>query len=116
MTSVYIVDGEECESEGANAFGNENQRFVIVDVTSVDENGVNGMMIYPNPANDFVKVSIVNSQQSTVRIYNTLGMLIEEIEMTSNEIEINISRYTQGIYFFNVETENGNVTKKVVKN
>ena len=116
VTSVYIVDGEECESEGANAFGNENQRFVIVDVTSINENGVNDMMIYPNPANDFVKVSTVDSQQSTVRIYNTLGMLIEEIEMTSNEIEINISRYTQGIYFFNVETENGNVTKKVVKN
>ena len=43
-------------------------------------------------------------------------MLIEEIEMTSNEIEINISSYTQGIYFFIVETENGNVTKKIVKN
>lgn len=116
VTAVYIVDGEECESEGANAFGNENQRFVIVDVTSISENGVEGMMIYPNPAKDFVKVSAISGQLSVVRIYNYLGILIDEIEINSDEVEINISDYNSGVYFFNVETENGNVTKKVVKN
>ena len=41
-------------------------------------------------------------------------MLVEEIEINSNETEINVSDYNPGIYFFSIQTENGNVTKKIV--
>ena len=55
-----------------------------------------------------------NSQQTTVKIYNTVGMLVEEIEMNSGEIEINVSEYNPGIYFINISNEESNVTKKIV--
>ena len=41
-------------------------------------------------------------------------MMIEEIEINSNETKINVSDYKTGIYFFNIQTENGSVTKKIV--
>ena len=84
------------------------------DWTNVTETEDVNVMIYPNPAKDFVKVSTVNGQQSTVKVYNTLGMLVEEIEINSNETEINVSDYNPGIYFFSIQTENGNVTRKIV--
>ena len=84
------------------------------DWTNVAETEDVNVMIYPNPASDVVKVTTVNGQQSTVRIYNILGMLVEEIEINSNETEINVSDYNPGVYFFNIQTENGNVTKKIV--
>ena len=37
-------------------------------------------------------------------------MLVEEIEMNSDDIEINVSEYKRGIYFINI---NG-ITKKLV--
>ena len=43
-------------------------------------------------------------------------MLVEEIEVNANEVEINTSGYNSGVYFINIETENGNVTKKFIKN
>ena len=70
--------------------------------------------IYPNPAKDFVKLTAQGSQLTAVKVYNCLGMMVEEIEVNANEAEINISEYNTGIYFFNVMTENGNVVKKVV--
>ncbi len=70
--------------------------------------------IYPNPAKDLVKLSVVSGQQSAVRIYNVLGMMVNEIEMNSNEIEINVSSYKPGIYFINVGTSNGNIIKKMI--
>ena len=39
-------------------------------------------------------------------------MLVEEVEMNSEEIEINVSDYKSGIYFINV---NGKVEKLVVE-
>ena len=70
---------------------------------------------YPNPARDFIKLSAVSGQLSAVRVYNTLGMLVEEFEMQSNEIDINISDYKSGMYFINISTDNGDTfTEKVV--
>ena len=73
--------------------------------------------IYPNPAKDFVKVTTVNSQQSTVRVYNCLGMLVEEITVGTRHatsVEINTSGYKSGVYFVEVMTDNGSVTKKMI--
>ena len=83
-----------------------------VNVSEINE--TSSFNVYPNPASDFVKVTTVNGQQSTVKVYNTLGMLVEEIEINSNETEINVSDYNPGVYFFSIQTENGNVTKKIV--
>lgn len=111
VKAVYIKDGEECESEAANAYGS-NEDYVIVEVNSIDENGANGLMVYPNPARDFVKLSALNGQLSVVRVYNTLGMMVEEIEVNSSDVEINISDYNPGIYFFNIDGE----VVKIIKN
>ena len=39
-------------------------------------------------------------------------MLIEEIEVNSNEVEINVSDYNPGIYFFNVDGK----TYEIIRN
>ena len=99
MTSVPVV-----ELDGAG---------IGVVETTTSENTFN---IYPNPAKDFVKVSTADGQHTTVKIYNTLGMLVETRLATSatNEIEINVSEYNPGIYFINISNEEYNVTKKIV--
>ena len=114
------------ESEQSEAF-----EFELKDVSL--EEIENDFFIYPNPARDVVKVSTVNCQQSTVnsqlstvncqlsviRVYNYLGILIEEISVGTRHatsVEINVSDYNAGIYFINVQTENGNQIKKFIKN
>ena len=86
------------------------------DWTNVAETENVNVMIYPNPAKDVVRLSTDNSQQTTVRIYNVMGILVGTRLATSetDEIEINVSDYNPGIYFFNIQTENGSVTKKIV--
>ena len=84
-------------------------------VVGTEENEIENISIYPNPSRDFVKLTAQGSQLTAVKVYNCLGMMVEEIEVNANEAEINISEYNTGIYFFNVMTESGNVIKKVVK-
>ena len=80
--------------------------------TSEYHSSSNNFSIYPNPASDFVKISSTSSQPSIVKVYNCLGMLVEEFEMNSEEIGINISDYNSGVYFVEVDGE----IVKVVKN
>lgn len=93
---------------------------VIYNHVSIEENTKANVSVYPNPAKDYIKLAI-SGQLSVVRIYNVLGMLVEEITVgthldtsatNSDEIEINISDYNPGIYFFNI---NGSVTKVLIK-
>ena len=112
--NYYKKDVEPFVNDGYPVFDSEK-------IPALDINGTIGVdetiaevyvEIYPNPASDFVRVSTVNGQQSTVRVYNTLGMLVEEIEMNSNEIDINISDYKSGMYFIDVD---GTISKIVVR-
>ena len=86
------------------------------DWTNVAETEDVNVMIYPNPAKDVVRLSTDNSQQTTVRIYNVMGMLVGMRLATSetDEIEINVSDYNPGVYFFNIQSEEFNVTKKII--
>ena len=81
-------------------------------ITGIAENTSSNISVFPNPAQDFVKISAVGSQPSVVKVYNCLGMLVEEFEMTSEEIEINVSDYNPGVYFFNVNGE----TFRIIRN
>lgn len=99
----------ECYSPPAKAKYNDDYFVKVCNSTDVDENKSHQVRIYPNPTREFIKLSAVGHQLSSVRIYNCLGMLIDEIEISSDEIEINVSDYRSGIYFINIQDEDGNV-------
>ena len=81
-----------------------------VNVTEVKENNIN---IYPNPVKDAVKIQ--GNNINSISIYNCVGFLVEKIEVSNNETEINMNDYNTGIYFVQVNSENGTTTRKVVK-
>ena len=74
---------------------------------------LNNVMVYPNPANDVVVLSAVSSQLSVVKVYNMLGILVDEIKVNAMKIELDVSDYNPGIYFFNI---NGETVKIIIEN
>ena len=117
-----ILDGKTHIAEVVAVYENEitsigDLNIIINDWVNVNENKVKEsyISIYPNPAKDFVKLSAVRAQLSAIKIYNSIGMMVEEMEVNANEVEIDVSKYNSGIYFFNIQTENGNHIQKVLK-
>lgn len=106
----YFTVSSVCE----NGESEQSETFEFEIIGESLEEISNNIKIYPNPASDFVKLSAIGSQLSTVKIYNYLGILIEEIEVNSNDIEINVSNYNIGVYFVEVVTEKGSLIKKIV--
>lgn len=76
------------------------QFVVMVDDTwSVDENEAS-VTLYPNPANDFV--TLKGENLGTVRVYNTLGQVMDEFEANGSELRINTTCYENGVYVVKV--------------
>lgn len=72
--------------------------------------------IYPNPTNDdCVIASDVNISNITIKdSFGQVALTLEGID--NNSIQVQTSTIEQGVYYIEVETENGNQTKKLVRN
>ena len=99
---------------------NENKGFPIIeriiydDIKEVNEDAMQ-VSIYPNPSSDFVKLSAVGCQLSMVRIFNGIGVLVSEMNINSDEAEIDVSNYRSGIYFIHVYSDDKVSCSKIVK-
>ena len=77
--------------------------------TGVNENEGHLMVLYPNPANDYVRLEGIEAN-SEVRIYNAMGALVKVVNANADE-EIGISELSDGLYLLRC----GNATLRFVK-
>jgi hypothetical protein len=73
---------------------------------SVDENGMERLHLYPNPANDKIHLEGLEGQHE-IQIYNIYGMMVKTININGDS-EIDINDLSSGLYFLNV---NGHAIK-----
>jgi hypothetical protein len=71
------------------------------------------LVIYPNPAKDFVMVRSTGELQS-VRIFNNLGEVVYDKALTSKELMVSTSFFRPGLYLMKVQTMAGIESKKLV--
>jgi hypothetical protein len=73
----------------------------------------NGLMIYPNPANDLVNISATNDIK-TIEILNYIGQTIyTNNNVNMKKVQLNVSTYKAGVYFVKITTTSGIRTSKV---
>jgi len=76
--------------------------------------------IYPNPATDIVNVSNVNNVNvSNVIIADINGRTVKQKSfgsVSSDNLNVNISDLSAGVYMMTINSDQGSVTKKIVKN
>ena len=69
--------------------------------------------VYPNPVSE--QLTLQGEGIQYVRLVTVTGACIYESAVKQHEIEIDMTRLPQGLYFLSVQTENGMIVKKVVK-
>jgi hypothetical protein len=95
--------------EGFEAFMWLLDNIEVVEKTGVDENGSNGLAVYPNPASDRIRIEGLEAD-SEVQIYNALGELVKTVKAEANG-EINIVELAKGLYLVRC----GTATMRFVK-
>jgi len=84
---------------------------VAINNVSVKEYGNSiQCVIYPNPTKGVLNIQS-NDDIKTIVVYNTLGTLVQ----TENLKTFSISALPQGMYFINIQTEKGSITKRIIK-
>jgi hypothetical protein len=69
--------------------------------------------LYPNPAVDFIKLTLSNSATGKIVIYNNLGQVTKQLTVTKQQIDINVKDLKSGMYFISM---GGQEVLKFIKN
>ena len=87
-------------------------------ILGVSENNSSTYSIHPNPAKNELFITAQNTTQNLkIKIFNIEGKLLSAQNITlQDQKAIDVSQLLSGIYFLNIEDENGNTTtKKFIK-
>ncbi|MAZ73659.1 MAG: hypothetical protein CMC70_11000 [Flavobacteriaceae bacterium] len=84
---------------------------VVLGAPDMDTTNV---IVYPNPAREVVYITAPSVIKS-ISVYDLQGRLMNAVDPHTLTTEVNISALKTGIYFFSIETETGELVKKVSK-
>ena len=82
------------------------------DYQGIEDVDFSAVSVYPNPATDVIRIDVETRLIASVQrvdVYDVTGKIV----ISSTETEINVSDLESGMYFVNILTEKGVVTKKV---
>ncbi|MBI1836967.1 MAG: T9SS type A sorting domain-containing protein [Flavobacteriia bacterium] len=75
----------------------------------------NNVVLFPNPFNDFIEISLEKELSSTIVITDVLGKQVLTHSTNSKNIRLDVSNLVKGQYFITVSNANGVFTNKVIK-
>ncbi|MCU0421605.1 MAG: S8 family serine peptidase [Bacteroidia bacterium] len=97
------------------------KRFMVFPALGLPENNwIEQVQVYPSPASVVatVKINSLRKQQLQIRLINMLGQSVWENQYLNNQgeerIQLPIDNINKGIYFVELENENGKVVKRLV--
>lgn len=118
-------EGENVMFNFVNITGYSNSTYidninVFAESLGVSDNELTGVLLYPNPSSEKVNISFnsTNGDAYQIKIINSLGQVIKEIGETSfnesNDISLDVSNFSIGLYFVKIEVDNLSTIKKLL--
>ena len=85
----------------------------VDDVATIE----NAFLVYPNPVKDFVTISNSVNSIENISIIDLNGRTVKSVKLNGEtSAQVNISDLSAGVYMMNINSDQGSVTKKIVKN
>ncbi|MEN6512292.1 MAG: T9SS type A sorting domain-containing protein, partial [Chloroherpetonaceae bacterium] len=85
--------------------------------SSVNENILPeyNISIFPNPANDYLKIEQSEADISFVEIINLQGQVIKSQRILGNQSILDLTNLSTGVYILKIYTNSGFIIKKLIK-
>ncbi|NPD46781.1 MULTISPECIES: T9SS type A sorting domain-containing protein [unclassified Lentimicrobium] len=99
---VYFKKGEEEWGEELVMVGVEEDIFE------------NNFTVFPNPVQDrlYISTHIASQNQFSIQFYNSTGQLMNTLSVSSNDVYVDMSNYSNGLYYVKLLNESGSILAK----
>ncbi len=93
---------------------------IVYEFTQPSEISINdinsdiALSIYPNPAEDYLRVNAISNIQE-ISVLNILGDVIHQAQPKTKNTVLDVRNYQPGVYFIQIHTDHGTFTKRMQK-
>ena len=118
-TVLNVYDGRTHYVEVVAIYPNSRSSVSIIgeisDVVNIDEYEETACKVYPNPANDRLYIE-AGTEINEVVVYDIYGRRqVTETPSRQGNVAIDVENLKAGIYFVKINTEKGNIVKRIIK-
>jgi hypothetical protein len=114
MASIFFNFGTTGQAAGAKTYYFDNVIFGVA--TSVSNNNVvEGLNIFPNPATAHWMISSENTDIIAVEVFDLQGRQVLYMEPNSRNVTIDATTLASGVYISKVSTKEGTQSMKLIK-
>lgn len=104
------------KSRNQYGYGIPDFNLALANGLSVNDFSKNDFALYPNPTTDMISVSLPNeSNVKTIAIYNVLGQLVLEKNISSESPTISLKYLISGTYFYIIDSDIFSKSGKIIK-
>jgi len=120
MKVRYVYNNAVTQTSDCASYGygetEDYSIYILNNIVNIDKVLSENVKVYPSPASNYLNIS-VGIVKGTIRIsmFDQTGRLCYHSQTENTLSQINVSNFSSGIYFLKVETKEGIITKKVVK-
>lgn len=92
--------------------------FTVNETLSIDSvNAALNVSVYPNPANDTVYISSDKNTFNNVSVVDMNGRVVKTASFdNASTLSMDIAELSSGVYFLNINSAEGTVNRKLIKN
>ncbi|MCQ2374343.1 MAG: T9SS type A sorting domain-containing protein [Salinivirgaceae bacterium] len=110
---LTLTTPQGCSFTSSVSFVLENNQGI--DDDNISEVQIQMVKLYPVPARNLLNVNLPHQLQgSNLVIMNSAGMVISKIDAAEMVNTIDVSNWAQGVYFLNLENNQGSATFKFI--
>ena len=72
-------------------------------------------MVYPNPAQTVINLSN-STELGSIKVFNNLGQIVFNTVEAKSLLSIDMNAFSKGLYFIEIENNEGKLIRKVILN
>ncbi|MDO7171623.1 carbohydrate-binding protein [Mariniflexile sp. AS56] len=75
--------------------------------------------IHPNPVQNEINISLIsaniNIKEAKITMYSLNGQIVMQTKLGSNQVKLDVSKLSRGVYVLTISDSTKNITRKIVK-
>jgi hypothetical protein len=107
-----------CINTNGDCVSEVSDEIVVTNVGLIEEEGQAEISLYPNPTKGMFDLAIDSQTLLNVKSIEVLNVLGQKLlDLNISEIQkVNLTSERPGVYFIQIKTNTGMITKRVVRN
>lgn len=116
VADIYLIEssGNEKHIVLQYDFGYGYQEYKNFPALEIRDISIKDLIVYPNPVQDRLFIQSATDDFDSISISDINGRVVNSLKIVSNEIDV--SGLQSGMYFLNIQSSEGKLTKKFIKN